>query len=86
MRSYLASLVLGVAVGVIYGLVKCGLRRRPRSHCSASSVCLLVSRPYRLLHHMYSKAMFSRARCAIVVKRPRLTTSVAAKETDVAFG
>jgi hypothetical protein len=43
MRSYLASLILGVAVGVVYGLVRCVLRHRLRSHFSASSVCWLVA-------------------------------------------
>jgi xanthosine utilization system XapX-like protein len=46
MRPYLASVILGVAVGVVYGLVKV---RSPAPHlrslCWASSACSLANKP-----------------------------------------
>jgi XapX domain-containing protein len=42
MRPYLASVILGVAVGIVYGLVKV---RSPAPPAIASSACSLANRP-----------------------------------------
>ena len=82
MRSYLASILLGVAVGVVYGLVKVRSPAPPAIALLGLLGMLAGEQAVSLVNRMYSKAASNSACHAIAVERRSPTASAAAGETD----
>jgi Protein of unknown function (DUF1427) len=82
MRSYLASLILGLAVGVVYGLVKVRSPAPRQSHFSVSLVCWLASRRCRLSGRVCLKTMSHSVRRAIALMWRSTATCAAAEKTN----
>ena len=78
MRSYLTSLILGVGVGVVYGIVKVRSPAPPVIALIGLLGMLAGERAVSLVRSHVSKAMFNSARPrAIVLQRRSLTMSAA---------
>ena len=82
MRSYLASLILGVAVGVVYGLVKVRSPAPPAIALLGLLGMLAGEQASRWSDRTYSKATSNSGHHAIAARRRWLTTSVAPRKTD----
>jgi XapX domain-containing protein len=82
MRSYLASVILGVAVGVVYGLVKVRSPAPPAIALLGLLGMLAGEQAVSLVRSQVFKAAPNSARHPIAVKRRWLTASVALRETD----